>query len=463
MVPSPQQMYAVIDTGTKSMMLSNWSEHPVTIERVQQLRITEPVLFGCKVHRTGSHINWNNLVDSQATVHANRGVTPVAGEQDCFHVELQPPDSRVAPRPLRSILDSEAATILTTAPPRIKGELLLPEDDDDNLLPEISPFTQETPLISPYRSNEQRKEIDQGVTEFSNGFSHDKTIGHVRDYSVPINTDNNQLPPPQAPRPTGPVKRTAIDTAIEELLQWDVIEPSTSPTASPVLLVWQNNKWRFCVDYQRVNTLRISDVYPLLRPDYIFSVMANRQYFTVFNAVKGYHQVDIDRDDRHKTAFICHQGLFQYKRLPFGQKNTQGQYQRLMDRVLGSLRWTAALWYIDNAIVFSMTCAEHVAHVRRFLTAIRASGLQLTSTKCWIGYPDVTMLGMQISRYGLATTEEKVTAVTALPVPTTMAVLDSVVGMFGYYRNFIRNFSRIAKPLNDPKKVGKYTPEAKII
>jgi len=192
--------------------------------------------------------------------------------------------------------------------------------------------------------------------------------------------------------------------------------------------------------------------------------MANKQYFSVFDAVKGYHQVDIDEEDQYKTVFICHCGLFQYKRLPFGLKNAPGQYQRLMDRVLGSLRWTAALCYIDDAIVFSNSWAEHVDHVRRFLTAIRASGLQLSATKCKIVYPDVTMLGMQISRYGLATTKDKVAAVTDLPTPTTMAALHRVVGMFGYYRNFIENFLCIARPLNDLKKAsGKYAPGAKII
>jgi hypothetical protein len=96
-------------------------------------------------------------------------------------------------------------------------------------------------------------------------------------------------------------------------MQWHVIEPSMSSTASPVLLVWQNNKCRFCIDYRPVNVVTMSDAYPLLQPDYVFSAMANRQYFSVFDAVKGYHQVDIDRDDRHKMAFICQRGLFQYK------------------------------------------------------------------------------------------------------------------------------------------------------
>ena len=114
--------------------------------------------------------------------------------------------------------------------------------------------------------------------------------------------------------------------------------------------------------------------------------------------------------------------------------------------------------------MFSNSWAEHVDHVRWFLTAIRASGLQLSATKCKIAYPDVTMLGMQISRYGLATTKDKVAAVTDLPAPATMAALHRVVGMFGYYRNFIENFSRIARPLNDLKKAsGRYAPGAKII
>jgi hypothetical protein len=78
--------------------------------------------------------------------------------------------------------------------------------------------------------------------------------------------------------------------------------------------------------------------------------MANREYFSVFDVVKGYHQVDIDKDDRYKMAFICHLGQFQYKQLPFGLKNAPGQYQCLMDTVLGSLHWTAALYYIDDLL-----------------------------------------------------------------------------------------------------------------
>jgi len=325
MPPSPQMMHAIIDSGTKSMMFSNWSEHPVVIEEDQQLGTAQPVLFGCWFHTTGSYINWDDLSTPGAPAYGSEGLAAIPGEQECYHVELR--ESRPtsdSTRTPRSIADDEAALISTMAQPRRKGELF-PAEDDGDILPETSPFTEGKPMVSPHLSESQRIEISLVLEEFSDCFSDRKSIGHVRGYSVPINTGNNPLPPPQAPRPTGPAMRDAIDTAIEELLNWNVIEPSTSPTASPVLLVWQNNKWRFCVNYHPVNAITILDAYPLLRPDYVFSAMGNKEYFSVFNAVKGYHQVDIDEEDRHKTAFICHCGLFQYKRLPFGLKNAPGQ------------------------------------------------------------------------------------------------------------------------------------------
>ena len=325
MPPSPQMMHTIIDSGTKSMMFSNWSEHPVVIEEDQQLGTAQPVLFGCWFHQMGSYINWDDLSTPGAPACSSEGLAVIPGEQKCYHVELR--ESRPmsdSTRPPRSIADDEAALISTKAQPRRKGERF-PAEDDGDILPETSPFTEGKPMVSPHLSESQRIVIGLVLQEFSDCFSDGKSIGHVRGYSVPIDTGNNPLPPPQAPRPTGPTMRDAIDTAIEELLNWNVIEPSTSPTASPVLLVWQNNKWRFCVDYHPVNAVTIPDTYPLLRPDYVFSAMAYKQYFSVFDAVKGYHQVDIDEEDRHKTAFICHCGLFQYKRLPFGLKNAPGQ------------------------------------------------------------------------------------------------------------------------------------------
>ena len=91
----------------------------------------------------------------------------------------------------------------------------------------------------------------------------------------------------------------------------------------------------------------------MLRSDYVFSTLARKRFFTLLDAIKGYHQVELEENDKYKTAFISHKGLFQFKRLPFGLKNALAQFQRLMDEVIGGLRWQAALVYIDDLLIYS--------------------------------------------------------------------------------------------------------------
>jgi hypothetical protein len=123
-----------------------------------------------------------------------------------------------------------------------------------------------------------------------------------------------------------------------------------------------------------------------------------------------------------------------------------------MDQLLGSLRWTAALVYIDDVIVYSDMCTEHLAHLRQLLTTASRCSLTFSISKCRFGFSEIKMLGMGLSRYGLHTIEDRVKAMLDLPAPTTMGELHRMLGMFGYYRMFIRNFAKVAAPLNTLKK-----------
>jgi hypothetical protein len=216
--------------------------------------------------------------------------------------------------------------------------------------------------------------------------------------------------------------------------------------------VKQNGKWRFCVDFRMLNEVTVGDSYPMLRADYVFSAMGGKRFFSTLDCLKGYHQLELDEKDRWKSAFITHRGLYQFKRLPFGLKNAPAIYQRFMDQLLGSLRWTAALVYIDDVIVYSETWPEHVAHLRQLLAAAEKCGLTFSLPKCRFGFSELTMLGLGLSRYGLHTIQDRVRAVLDLAAPTTMGELHRVLGMFGYYRMFVRNFAKVAAPLNELKK-----------
>jgi len=182
---SPQLMHTIIDKSTTAIMFSNCSEHPVVIEKDQQLGTAQLVLFGSRVYQTGSHINWNDLIALEVVICGSEGLVAIPGEQECFHVTL-------STRPPWSIPDDEAASISASAQPRRQGKLF-PSEDDGDTLPETSPFAEGILMVSPHLSETQRNKIGLILEEFLDCFSDGKSIGHAFDYSVPINTGKNPL------------------------------------------------------------------------------------------------------------------------------------------------------------------------------------------------------------------------------------------------------------------------------
>ena len=133
-----------------------------------------------------------------------------------------------------------------------------------------------------------------------------------------IDTDNN-VPVRQRPCQTPQVQREQIDKHIKEMLEQDIIEKSTSPWASPIVLVEKKDGTsRFCVDYRKVNTLTIRDSHPLPRIDEVLDALSGTRYFTTLDLMNGYWQIQMDEASRNRTAFISYSGLYQFKVTPFG-------------------------------------------------------------------------------------------------------------------------------------------------
>ena len=152
-------------------------------------------------------------------------------------------------------------------------------------------------------------------------------------------------------------------------------------------------------------------------------------------------------EDRWNTAFITHRGLYQYKRMPFGLKNAPIQFQSFMDSILGSLRWTAALVYIDDFLVFSDDIPSHAEHLRVLLDSAIAVGLKFNPSKCHFAYPSLRVLGHRVSTDGLSILEDRAAAIRELATPKTLKELWHILGVFGYYRQFIPRYALIAAPL----------------
>ncbi|EPQ31343.1 uncharacterized protein PFL1_01527 [Pseudozyma flocculosa PF-1] len=299
----------------------------------------------------------------------------------------------------------------------------------------------------PAGSDEPHAAIVEVLRANVDAFSLDGRPGHIRGEEMSIPLLPGETPKPEAPRRVSPWKRKAIDENMLQLEDWDVIEPSNSSASYPILLVKQGAKIRMCVDYRGLNNISTTDSYPLPRIDDVHNALGGHTIFSGLDAIRGYHQLGIKPEDRWKTAFVCHRGLFQYKRVPFGLRNAPAAFQRFMDRLLGGMRWTEALVYLDDVVVFSRTIEEHAASLNRLLKAAIAVGLKFAPEKCTFATSELKLLGRRISAAGVATLEDRTEAVRSLVAPESLQDLYRVLGLLNYYRSFIPNFARRVEPL----------------
>lgn len=310
--------------------------------------------------------------------------------------------------------------------------------------------------INPKLNRKQRRAVKCMLRKHLKVFSgKEGRLGKLpEEFDLDIQVDAKGLRS-QQPYRTSPRKRQEIRKAISTLKELDIIEESNSDVASPVVVVMQNGKARFCVDLRHVNSQVVADRYVVPRQDSIFSALSGCILFTTLDANKGFHQIGLTPRSRKFTCFVTEDGQWHYKRVPFGLKTAPTHYQRVIDRILSRFRWDFALAYIDDIVIFSRSFEEHIEHISLVLSALQTVNMTLDHRKCHFGYDSVKLLGHRISRFGLSTLEEKVVAITSLPYPHTIKDAQQVLGVFNYYRQFIPLFAWIASPLYDGLKTSK--------
>ena len=243
-------------------------------------------------------------------------------------------------------------------------------------------------------------------------------------------------------------QREVTRKMVEDLLRQGMISRSTSPWASPICIVKKKDgSPRFCVDFREVNKHLSVPKYPLPRIEDVLRSFEGKKFFSVMDLTSGFWQIPIRKEDRPKTAFVTTEGLFEWNRLPFGLASSPAYFQRLMDLVIQGMKWTCAIAYIDDIIIFSDTLAAHIQDLRQLFTALRAANLRLSPKKCVLGVAEVHYLGHIVSRAGIRPNDAKIKAIRDYPQPKNVGELRRFLGLAQYYHRFIRNFSHVAAPL----------------
>lgn len=297
-------------------------------------------------------------------------------------------------------------------------------------------------------TSENKQKLKDLIVEFQDIFSSPEgPLGRTQLVEHEINT-GNQKPVKIPPRRLPWSQKEIIDNEIDTMLEQNIIEPSSGPWSSPVLLVVKKDgSPRFCIDFRKLNTLVEKDAYPLPRIDDIIDTLAGQQWFCTLDLASGYWQIPIAKKDKVKTAFSSHRGLFHFNVMPFGLSNAPATFERLMETVLKNLQWKKCLCYLDDVIVFGTDFEITLSNLREVFLRFREANLKLKPSKCKLFQKEVQYLGHIVSAQGVQTDPSKTIDVENWPVPGTRKEVRSFLGFVGYYRRFVPDFSEKAHAL----------------
>jgi len=304
-------------------------------------------------------------------------------------------------------------------------------------------------------NDEEELHVNKLIEEYNDLFQlPDDALGYTNAMQHKINTTD--------PRPVHtkqyrypPIHKEEINKQTKSLLDNGIICPSDSPYNSPLWIVPKkpdsrgNKRWRMVIDYRALNEKTIGDAYPLPNITEILDQLGSAKYFSVFDLASGFHQIPMHESDAPKTAFSTPYGHYHFKRMPFGLKNAPATFQRLMDQVLSGLQGTELFVYLDDIVLYASSLREHEIKFNKLAERLRKANLRLQPDKCEFLRKEVNYLGHVIGEDGVRPDPKKIEAIENFPRPQNPKAIKQFLGLAGYYRRFLPDFSKTARPLTN--------------
>lgn len=240
---------------------------------------------------------------------------------------------------------------------------------------------------------------------------------------------------------------------INEYEKQGLIEKCQSSYNSPAILVGKNDDnhektdFRFVVDYRKLNEICEIQNFPIPLIDDILDSLNGCTYFTTLDIKGAFHQIILDEDSRDFTAFTVGHFQYRWKRMPMGLSSAPLTWQRAINTILQGLIGNGVYVYLDDIIIHAKTFQTHNELLFHVMSLLRDHGLQLKISKSNFFAKHFEYLGFIITENGLGANPRKIRAIKNFPRPQNMKQIQSFLGMINYYRRFIKNFAKLAKPL----------------
>ena len=455
------QLTALVDSGaTASFIHKSAIQHLQDITRVQQPKYVFTA-------GNGLPVSYNEAISTQLQFHPDSD----AVSQVFFVSDTLPFDAVLGTDALvragvvidvgrKVLIIEDGARVLALKPPHSNVLLAISEevgvgqttediDADENTLVDELTFdvdtsidTETTYTLNSELSPAQAREANTILSLYSKVFL---AASGAEPCLFPAFEIDTQDSPPVSSRPfrIPYSEREAVAAHVQKYLDRGWIVPSNSSWASPTLIVRRNGKERFCVDYRRLNAVTVPDRYPAPDIRDCFDRLAGCKYFSLCDADAAYHQCTVK--DAHKLAFVTHDGLYQPTVLLFGPRNAPAYFQRNMSNAIRGIENVFA--YLDDIMIATRTWEEHVIALQQLFEKLASLNVRLKPSKCKFGMSSVKYLGHIITAAGLMPDPEKIKAVHNLTTPSNVTDLRNILGLCGYYQQFVPRYAEIAAPL----------------
>lgn len=340
----------------------------------------------------------------------------------------------------------------------LRGEVCEEQDEDDfdevvqvedsNVRKIRSREILEASSIGNEVQGEEREMLTSLIEEYSDCFALTiKEIGCTTKAKLEIELDKNEVVT-YRPYRLSYSERQVVQKKINELKEAGIVEDSFSPFASPILLVRKKNgEERLCVDYRALNKNMKKDKFPLPLIDDQLERLQGKKYFSLLDLKSGYYQVPLSEEAKPKTAFVTPDGHYQFTRMPFGVANGPAVFQRLVNSILGPLKYTIVLAYLDDLLVLSTTIGEGIENLRMVFEILRQANLTLNPKKCYFFMEEIEYLGYEVSGTGIKPNRCKIDCIHEFPRPENVHQVRQFIGLTSYFRRFIGQYAIKAQPL----------------
>ncbi|KAL2126371.1 hypothetical protein VTI74DRAFT_1096 [Chaetomium olivicolor] len=257
--------------------------------------------------------------------------------------------------------------------------------------------------------------------------------------------------PPWGPiYPLSAVELETLRAWLAEALQKGWIRPSTSPAGAPILFVpKKQGELRLVVDYRALNHITLKNRAPLPLIGEILDRLSSAKIYTKLDLKDAYYRIRIREGDEWKTAFRTRYGHYEFLVMPMGLANAPATFQTYINHAMGGLVDVICIVYLDDILIFSDDEAQHTQHVLQVLERLREADLYVNLQKCQFHTTQVSFLGYLVSPGGIAMEPDRVAAIATWPLPGSVKDIQVFLGFTGFYRRFIRNYSKVCTPLTD--------------